>query len=184
MGPKEYLMNYLDSRINTAKSELVIDDLTAPFLVALFETSPGVYGVKEKEATDYFLNEEAKDLLAKDMKGMCKDSALKGMALCFDGYTLDIDRNEDEPPKDISKVTERETAIISFMYLRDSIPKVLSYGMMGQYSGSCSSTLEFPHSYNRIVPYVRKSNKNYWFGDNGWANNAPIEDRFANPFLR
>jgi hypothetical protein len=159
MDARERLMNYLDVKLERAKSELKLEDLTAPFLVALFETSPGEYAINEKEATDYFLDEKSKDALVKDLKEMCKDPTLKGLAVCFDGYSLLVDSDkEDAVPDNLADIKDTETALITFMYLRDT-------------------------SFNRMLPYKRKNKLDYWFGDNGWMESPPrFEGRFANPF--
>ena len=162
MDARTALIEYVNRRLADAKAELKLEDLTAPFLVAMYETSPGKYSFKEKDATDYFINEESKDLMVKDLEVMAaSEPTLMGLAVSFDGYSVKCRVKAGEEPKlpdKLSTVQGAETALITFVYARGR---------------------EIPDS--RMIPYVRKGNLNYWFGDDGWEE-EPTTGRFANPF--
>ena len=163
MTALEKIQAYVVTRIQQSCAELNLNDLTGPFLVALYETSPGEYTIKEKDATDYFLSDEAKDGLVRELKAMCGDSRLAALAVSFDGYALNMEKDA-LIPDDLAEAADRETAIVSFLHLRDGI------------------------SYANVVYYERKGKMDYRFRVGSWdkvgsgSGASFSECRFSNPF--
>ena len=116
---------------------------------------------KEVQEVPVTLEDDMRDIEAIEIETICSDATVKLAALILKGHTLMVD-TVDVPKyegKSLKALPESVQALMVVIYT----PTV---------------------SFVRTIPFKKKGDRDYWFGDMGWQEAPDIEGIFGNPFKK
>jgi hypothetical protein len=144
---------YLETKLDAARTNLMFQDSFQPLFITWGESGLiGEFPLK--------LSEESKEEEEEIKRAACKAPGVLMCAVVFDSYTYTTDTDTandmEKNAVDLKDVEGVCDTVYVFLYTKGQV-------------------------HNKMLPYKKRGEQDYWFGDSGWAAIPNLDGKFKNP---